>query len=256
MEEIYERMREESGRIASRLKHSPCFYTDQQGPVLISRDIYSNNSEVKRCRELVASDLLDNLGHGMDHAEKVTIDIGAIVCIEGKSESFKSHRIEDLIVVAQLSGLLHDIKRKEPNHARASAKEAEVRLREFPLKEEEREIIVQAISNHEAFIDPEKVSTPIGQMISDSLYDADKFRWGIDNFTGTLWYMADFRKTPIESIIANFQKGMESIKRIRDTFRTETGKKYGPEFIDLGLEIGDEVYNYLLSERKKGTLCP
>jgi hypothetical protein len=38
---------------------------------------------------------------------------------------------------------------------------------------------------------------------------------------------------------------MEGISRIKDTFRTETGKIYGPEFIELGLKIGGKVYQFL-----------
>jgi len=38
---------------------------------------------------------------------------------------------------------------------------------------------------------------------------------------------------------------MKGIARIKDTFRTETGKVYGPEFIDLGLAIGEKIYRFL-----------
>ena len=40
-------------------------------------------------------------------------------------------------------------------------------------------------------------------------------------------------------------KGMTEIAGIKDTFRTWTGKTYGPEFIDLGLEIGAKIYQFL-----------
>jgi hypothetical protein len=38
---------------------------------------------------------------------------------------------------------------------------------------------------------------------------------------------------------------MEGISGIKETFRTETGKIYGPEFIELGLKIGGKVYQFL-----------
>lgn len=245
MKEIYKRMVRESKRIASSSK-CPSFYIEHERLLLISKEIYNSNAEVLKCRDMVFKQLADNLGHGMEHAEKVTIDIGALVFIEGERQSLESDRIKEAIVIAQLSGLLHDIKRKEPNHAEASAKEARIKLRDFSLEEGEKELIVQAISNHEAFVEPKKISTTIGQMISDSLYDADKFRWGIDNFTETLWYMADFRGTPIELIVKHFPRGLKGIRKIKDTFRTDAGKKYGPEFIDLGLEAGEKIYDYLL----------
>ena len=86
----------------------------------------------------------------------------------------------------------------------------------------------------------------MGRLISDALYDADKFRWGPDNFTTTLWDMLGYAKINIELFLAGYKKGIEGIKRIKDTFRTKTGKEYGPEFIDLGLKIGDEIYKELL----------
>ena len=41
---------------------------------------------------------------------------------------------------------------------------------------------------------------------------------------------------------------MESLVKIKSTFRTATGKKYGPQFIDLGLAIGQELYETIQSE--------
>jgi hypothetical protein len=38
---------------------------------------------------------------------------------------------------------------------------------------------------------------------------------------------------------------MKGILGIRDTFRTATGRRYGPEFIDLGLKIGEEIHKFL-----------
>ncbi|MFH2012181.1 MAG: hypothetical protein ABIJ37_05730 [Pseudomonadota bacterium] len=246
MKEIYKNMMEESKRIASS-SNCPCFYIENEDFLLMSKDIYSNNADVLKCRDIVFKQLEDNLGHGIKHAEKVTIDIGAIAFIEGERQSLGSDQIEKAIVIAQLAGLLHDIKRKEPHHAKAGAIEARIKLRNFSLNEEEKEIIVQAISNHEAFVEPKRVSTPLGQLISDSLYDADKFRWGVDNFTETFWYMADSRETPFNLIVEHFPRGLKEIRKIKDTFRTDTGKKYGPEFIELGLKTGEKIYSYILS---------
>ena len=87
-----------------------------------------------------------------------------------------------------------------------------------------------------------------GSLLSDSLYDADKFRWGPDNFTDTLWRMVTFSHMPMSDFITHYPKGLEGLSRIRDTFRTPTGKIYGPEFIDLGLAIGKKLYEVILAE--------
>jgi hypothetical protein len=49
---------------------------------------------------------------------------------------------------------------------------------------------------------------------------------------------------------------MEFLKKIKDTFRTPTGRKYGPGFIDLGVAIGDELYKELCAGKKNGSAAP
>jgi len=39
---------------------------------------------------------------------------------------------------------------------------------------------------------------------------------------------------------------MEGIERVRETFRTRTGRIYGPDFIDRGIEIGMKFYTIML----------
>ena len=38
------------------------------------------------------------------------------------------------------------------------------------------------------------------------------------------------------------------LEKIKDTFRTPTGRKYGPQFIDLGLCVGEDIYKFIQSE--------
>jgi hypothetical protein len=137
------------------------------------------------------------------------------------------------------------LRRGEKDHAKASAPVASRILQELSIFPKREEYIVQAIANHEAFIEPKRIDSPVGQMISDALYDADKFRWGPDNFTLTLWQMLRSSRAPIVPLIQRFSKGMEGISWIKATFRTETGKIYGPEFIELGLKVGGRIYHFL-----------
>ncbi|MBF0117920.1 MAG: hypothetical protein HQK79_03740, partial [Desulfobacterales bacterium] len=98
---------------------------------------------------------------------------------------------------------------------------------------------------HEAFKNTVYVNTLNGTILSDCLYDADKFRWGPDNFTDTVWEMLSYFKTPISKFIELYPKGRESLLKIKDTFRTKTGKEYGPQFIDIGIGIGQELCNII-----------
>jgi hypothetical protein len=84
--------------------------------------------------------------------------------------------------------------------------------------------------------------------LSDCLYDADKFRMGPENFTHTVWEMLSFADVPLSVFMAEYPRGMEFLDRIRHTFRSPTGRVYGPKFIDLGLAIGRELYDWVRSE--------
>jgi hypothetical protein len=131
---------------------------------------------------------------------------------------------------------------REKDHARKGADESGRILREFDLSEGERSAIVDAIGNHEAFRPVHPLDNPDWQLLSDALYDADKFRWGPDNFSEMLWDMVTRRNVPLSAVLGRFLGGLDGVGRIRETFRSETGRRYGPDFIDRGMEIGRRLY--------------
>jgi len=244
MKDIYEEMIAASEDIAASFPQ-PSFYACCREPLNLSRSLFNEDPQVMRCRTVVLKELNDDLGHGRDHSEKVALEAGALAYIEGGRLSLEESLRREACLLAQIAGLLHDLRRSEKEHARASASAALTMLQEFSIFPEKGEYVVQAITNHEAFVEPDKVYSPVGQMISDALYDADKFRWGPDNFTHTLWQMLRSSGARMVPLIRRFPKGMEGISKIKGTFRTETGKIYGPEFIELGLEIGVKIYQFL-----------
>ncbi|MBF0302337.1 MAG: HD domain-containing protein [Desulfamplus sp.] len=189
-------------------------------------------------------------------------------------------RIENQILLVQTAGLLHDIKRKEKEHSAEGAKFTREFLSNgrYPFTSDEIDIVCNAIIEHEAFQNKGKNSVSsdlnikesgaadisgrlsssnnsscglssgglINQqkrsfLISNSLYDADKFRWGTDNFTHTVWDMVIFANVPLSEFIRRYPAGMATLEQIKSTFRTDTGKLYGPDFIDLGIETGNRL---------------
>ena len=223
-------------RRIARSTESPILYREKRKEVEGSRRLFRSSSVVRECLGLVR-EREDGIGHGFVHVRKVAIDAGAIALIEN---SFIRPRpeVRRIVLLAHLAGILHDIRRLERDHARASAGEAGKLLARFDLSEREIAAIVGAIGNHEAFRSADHLEDPLSLFLSDALYDADKFRWGPDNFTEMIWDMVEYRKAPLDAVLERFPKGMEGIKRIRETFRTQTGKIYGPDFIDRGIEIG------------------
>jgi hypothetical protein len=244
MKDIYEEMIATSRKIAASFPQ-PRFYVSCREPLNLSYSLFHEDPQVVKYHTFVLRELKDDFGHGIDHSEKVALEAGALAYIEGERFSLKGSLRREACLLAQIAGLLHDLRRSEKDHAKASASAALRILQDFSILPQKGEYIIQAIANHEAFVKPKRVKSPVGQMISDALYDADKFRWGPDNFTQTLWQMLRSSKAGIVPLIHRFPKGMEGISGIKETFRTETGKIYGPEFIELGLKIGEQIYQFL-----------
>jgi hypothetical protein len=247
MQPIYQQIRQRARQIILRYP-DPDFYRDHAFAHETSRRVFDSDPVIKKLLAFVTRTLEDDFGHGLSHAVKVARDAGSLVFIESRSHSRESDRLSRLICLVQSAGLLHDIKRKQKNHSSRSAAHAKKLLQKYPFSPEEIMYICVAIQNHEAFKDRIDTDTAEEGLISDSLYDADKFRWGPDNFHDTLWDMVSYFNPPLDEFIAGYPQGMEKLRSIKKTFRTATGKEYGPQFIDLGLAIGEELYNVIKAE--------
>lgn len=245
MNKLVLRLQREAELIASRYP-CPSFYVQFKAPLALARKMFFSHPLVLRLRERVRSHLQEGLGHGMYHSMRVSIESAALISVELNAEPPNAGRMERLMLLGLVAGLLHDISRGQDNHAEVGARTAAPLLIEFGLAKEAIDCVCQAIRNHEAFVSPAACRRRSFQLISDCLYDADKFRWGPDNFTHTLWSMMNhFELTP-EEVINRFPWGVTGILRIADTFRTATGRQFGPEIIETGIAIGKEIYRYLL----------
>jgi hypothetical protein len=244
MQSIYRDIQQKALEIASGFP-LPVFYREHRPACDVSRGFFETDAVVSKLRLFVADHIENDFGHGMNHVLKVTIDAGALILIEGQNRGYAPECINRLVLIVQCAGLLHDIKRKHKNHAVEGGKFAEELLRSYPLTADEINDIRLSIRNHEAFKEVEIMDTPEGTLVSDCLYDADKFRWGPDNFTETVWDMLAFSETAIDRFVDHYPRSVEGLSRIKSTFRTPTGKKYGPQFIDLGISIGQVIYVWL-----------
>lgn len=250
MKKIYDKIKHYAIETASRYPEAD-FYRDFADQVDFSSHFFSTDAVVCELYDYVTENIEDDFGHGLEHVRKVAHDAGTLAIIEGQetegdasSDSELNHRVR----LAQCAGLLHDIKRKHKNHAKEGAVFSEQVLEQFFFAEADVADICLAIENHEAFGDIKAHRTSAGKLLSDCLYDADKFRWGTENFTHTVWAMASFANIPIKKFVTLYPKGISFLEKIKDTFRTPTGRKYGPQFIDIGLCIGEDLYRYIQTE--------
>lgn len=243
----YDRAIHLSRRIAAEVG-MPRFYQERDREVTLSRELFASEPLVGETMRIVG-ERGDCLSHGITHVRKVAIDAGALTLIE-EGGGFPGARARRLVLLAHLAGLLHDIRRAEKDHADRGADEAAGILSSLPIRSGERMGITDAIRNHEAFRFPKHSAGPAEHPLSDALYDADKFRWGPDNFTETLWAMVIPRGIPLRALLPRFLSGIEGIRKIRGSFRTVTGREYGPDFIDRGLTIGRRLYEELIRDQK------
>ena len=247
MEPIYTSIRKRARQIASR-NPLPKFYQDYSSANRLSRNIFRSEPLIREIRIQITKQLENDFGHGLKHAVKVAFDIGILMIVEGNRSGYSEPYTQRRVVLAQCAALLHDIERKQNEHARIGSDTANQILHDYPFAPNEIEDIRLAIRNHEAFTSTTPSKTDEGTLLSNCLYDADKYRWGPDNFTDTVWRMVSFSKTPFDKFVQYYPKGMKSLEKIKNTFRTDTGKQYGPQFIDLGIAIGEELYQVILSE--------
>ena len=247
METIYTRIRTRAREIVSRFP-MPDFYKEEAGAIALSHKLMEKSRHISDLKTIVTKHLDDDFGHGLKHAVKVSLEAGSLALIEGQRTPLPGQTLTRQVLLVQCAGLLHDIRRKKKNHAVIGAAFTKKLLQDFPLSATEVADICLAIQNHEAFKNEIEIDSPAGKRISDCLYDADKFRWGPDNFTDTLWEMVSFLNPPLETFIAHYPKGMKGLERIKRTFRTQAGQRYGPQFIDIGLAIGEELYRVIREE--------
>ena len=245
MDPIYARIRKRARRVALS-RPMPDFYKDFPDERAISLRIFQTDPLVEEIKSFAYLHLNDDLGHGIKHTDAVALDTGALMIIEGKKRGLLQSEVDHGVRIGICAALCHDIKRKEKEHAKKGAIYARQMLAKYPsLSLDEINSICDAIRSHTAFKDDQH---PCNSLISNCLYDADKFRWGPDNFTDTVWLMASFFKTPLSRFVEFYPMGMDVLRKIKKTFRTETGKQYGPGFIDEGIAIGEEVFELIQTE--------
>jgi len=247
MDPVYTQIQSRAKKIIS-LHPQADFYRRCRKANTLSKKLFEADPVIYRLLDFLAQHLENDFGHGLNHAVKVSLDAGALMIIEGTMAGYATTEIHRKTCLVQCAGLLHDVKRKQREHAAKGAIYARKTLKAFPFSKEETEQICGAIRSHEAFKKSPPIRDPEGILIADCLYDSDKFRWGPDNFADTIWDMVSFFKTPLPQFIDYYPKGMELIQRIRHTFRTQTGKRYGPQFIDLGISSGNELYEVIRAE--------
>ncbi len=208
-----------------------------------SREFFFDNPMVLRLQSDALGYLDEPCGIGVEHAKKVAVDAAAIVLAEPSGLDQEQRR--RLAVLAQLAGLLHDSLRHEDEHAERSADLCLRVLRGYPLSDEERHWIAQAVAAHESPKAPPLQGPESAILLAGALYDADKFRFGPDIFATTLWELCECDEWSLEQIAERFSEGPRLAREFAGTFRTHEGRRYGPQLLAEGLILAEEFSRML-----------
>lgn len=244
---VYAILRDRARKIADGLPTAD-FYRVHARELDQSRLFLARPGQLAEIRARVQQTIENDFGHGLRHARLVAVDAGALALIEGARAGLAAKAAERQLLCAQAAGLLHDMCRKEKRHAEAGAVVARKILTAHAFAPPEIDAICYAIRNHEAFQRIQAPPSAAAGLLSDCLYDADKFRWGPDNFTDTLWAMVTFYNPPLSVFVERYPGGMRKLEEIKTTFRSVTGRRYGPQMIDFGVRIGRELMNTIRTE--------
>ncbi|MCW7753194.1 HD domain-containing protein [Desulfobotulus sp. H1] len=248
MRGVYQKIREMARGIV-RTSPEPSFYRECGDVLERSMDFFANDPRVVRIHDAVCMLLAEDWGHGMGHSRKVAVEAGALILMEGKKLGLGSGAAQERMVrLAHYGGLLHDICRKEKDHAEKGAFAAGRLLEEEGVPRRDVQAVCEAIRRHEAFRIYAESLNPEADLLAACLYDADKFRWGPDNFTHTVWAMLEAGRVPLSVFVQRYPEGIAGIARIRETFRSEIGRRFGPEFIDIGMGIAARLYVAILEK--------
>ncbi len=150
MDAIYSKIRDQALIIARRYPPAD-FYQTYADEVQYSADVFIQDAWIIELRDFVSATIENDFGHGMDHANKVAVDAGALIAIEGRRADCAPSRLEQLIRMAHCAGLFHDIRRKAENHALKRADSAAEVLKSLAVEPAVAADICRAIRNHEEF---------------------------------------------------------------------------------------------------------
>ncbi|KKU92242.1 MAG: hypothetical protein UY21_C0003G0018 [Microgenomates group bacterium GW2011_GWA1_48_10] len=174
-------------------------------------------------------------GHGFEHLEDVAMRAGFIADDECTVRNIEGVEKEAIVKTVVLVGLLHDIERHlgyGEEHMVEGEKTATRILSQAGISNPLVPIIVR---NHD-HIDFNPSDDPQLSVVFGSIWDADRFRYGLER-EDTFWRMKQQKGVSPEKVIHDYQ----FLPPLRDAWRTKYGREYGPKYIDFGIAVAKHI---------------
>lgn len=235
----------EAARACRRLGMRPAFYQDSVEQFEFCKDMFFEHPLMVRLQTDVLAFVYDDPGYGVEHAKKVGVEAAVILLMDGVGREPSELRRGALL--AEMAGMLHDICRLENDHDQRAADLARTILADYPITEEDLAIVARAVSEHHR---PSGIPYAdwLEEAVSKAVHDADLFRLGLDFFASILWENIDYMDASEEEILEAFAQKAKAAAAAEPRFLTETGRRYGPELLALGRDLGRETYDRLCKQ--------
>lgn len=215
-----------------------------------ARDLFFDHPLVLRLQGDALGFLNEACGLGVEHGKRVAMDAAALILAEPSGLSTEERR--RLAVLAEMAGLLHDSLRHEDGHAEKGADLCLRILRGYSIAPEERVWIAGAVAGHEDGGPQLGDASESARLLAGALHDADVFRFGPDIFATILWEFCECDEWPLAKIAAAFPEGVRRARSLSGSFRTESGRRYGPQLLAEGLSLAEE-YERMLGQALAAT---
>ncbi|NIO44139.1 MAG: hypothetical protein GTN36_01095 [Candidatus Aenigmarchaeota archaeon] len=174
-------------------------------------------------------------GHGHEHLRWVAPRGGYFADLECNARNIEGEVKQRLIKRTIAVGLLHDVERYrgfKKEHAIEGSKVAKEILARCSIEDE---YIPQIIMRHDE-IDLFSIGDVEFDVPFQSNFDADHILWGLER-EESFWRAKEKHNIPPEEAIHDYQY----LSSLRNSFKTQHGKKIGPKFVDFGIAISKHI---------------
>ncbi len=217
----------------------PALYRENAGDAAFTWEAFFNDPLLALLQDEALQYLYDDYMFGIEHAKRTAQDAGLVLLLEtGDMPQEESRRLS---VQAQAAGMLSGLERGDAEPERLAETAAMV-LASADLRRSERERILWAIENYrdESAEPPERGAG----LVAATLYDAAKFRYGTDILPTALWMHCDYTTASADELRDCIREHVPGPLELGG-FRTGTGRKYGPEILEQGRLVVEDMERFL-----------
>ncbi len=230
-------IKQETERIVKELAKAK-FYQENDSELAVAKDVFFNDKTVLGLQSETIAFLYDDYRYGILHSKNVSLDTASLILHEAEDESFEKKN--KLIFLGEIAGLLYNIYDPKKDCNSDSVKEILNRLAEMT---DERTIlrVLEAQSN----LEMRKNLDEDEKIITYCLYDANLFRYGADTVATLLWEHFAYEELTIVDFYNKLPALIEKTFQKENIFLSETGKKYGPEILAIGLSSAQNILAWM-----------